>query len=90
MLGYYTASTPKEGRSLTISPRVKQRIIYDIIIVEVKKLILLGITLAGIALFSLTHVLADTGTPDNQITNSTSNSSASATITITMYAMADE
>jgi len=45
-----------------------------------KKLILLGIMLAGIVLFGLSGVVADTETPNNEVTNSTSNSSASENI----------
>jgi len=36
--------------------------------------------LAGIALFGFSHTIADTGTPNNEIINSTSNSSASENI----------
>jgi len=55
--------------------------------VEMRKLIL-GIMLVGIVLLGSNHVIADTDTPNNEITSSSSNSSAS--ITITMYAVADE
>ena len=56
-----------------------------------KKLVLLGIVLAGITLFSLSYAVADPGTPNDEITDSTTGiSSAGATITITMYAVADE
>jgi len=59
-------------------------------------LTILAIILAGLILFSLSDVaisIADTGTPNNEVTSSVSkasNSSASATITITMYAVANE
>lgn len=56
----------------------------------------LAILLVGLALFGLGDKdisVADTGTPNNEVTSSVSkasNSSASATITITMYAVAEE
>jgi hypothetical protein len=40
--------------------------------VEAKKLILLGITLAGIVLFGLSYVVADTGTSNNEANSSMS------------------
>jgi len=49
-----------------------------------KKLILLGIMLAGIVLFGFSGVVADTDTPNNEVTNSTSNSSASGEIGYTV------
>lgn len=55
-----------------------------------EKPILLGIMLAGIVLFDLSHVVADSDTPNEEVTTSTSNSSTSATITITMCTVADE
>jgi len=62
----------------------------------VKRLIFLitfAILLTGLVLLGLNDTgisVADTGTPNNEVTSSASNSSASATITITMYAVADE
>ena len=59
-------------------------------------LVVLPIILAGLILSDLSDTdisIADTGTPNNEVTSSVSkasNSSASATITITMYAVADE
>jgi len=59
-------------------------------------LTILTIILAGLILFSLSDAtvsIADTDTPNNEVTSTISkagNSSASATITITMYAVADE
>jgi hypothetical protein len=67
--------------------------------VEVKKpflLATLAILLAGLVLLGLSDTsisIADTSTPDNEITSSiskASNSSASATIIITMYTVSDE
>jgi hypothetical protein len=46
----------------------------------VKKLILLGIMLAGIVLLGVSHVVADTDTPNNEVTTNTGNSSASENI----------
>jgi hypothetical protein len=46
----------------------------------VKKLILLGIMLAGIVLFGLSGVVADTDTPNSEVTTSASNYSASENI----------
>ena len=45
-----------------------------------KKLILLGIMLAGIVIFGLSHVVTDADTPNNEVTTGTSNSSASENI----------
>ena len=56
-------------------------------------LITFAILLTGLVLLGLNDTgisVADTGTPNNEVTSSASNSSASATITITMYAVADE
>ena len=58
--------------------------------------LILAILLVGLVLLGLSDTsisVADTGTPNSDVTSSiskTSNSSASATITITMYAVADE
>ena len=71
----------------------------DIIVqdgVEVKKpffLVILATILAGLVLFRLGDTVisvADTGTPNNEVTSTTSNSSASATITITMTGILNE
>ena len=59
-------------------------------------LVILAIILAGLVLFGWSDAaisVADTGTPNNEVTSSVSkasNSSASATITITVYAVANE
>jgi len=59
-------------------------------------LTILAIILAGLILFSLSDAaisIADTATPNNEVTSGVSkanDSSASATITITMYAVADD
>ena len=61
----------------------------------VKRLVISGtlaVILLGLILFGLGDTaisIADTGTSNNEVTSSVSNSSASATITITMYTAAD-
>jgi len=56
-------------------------------------LVTLVILLAGLIIFGLSDTsisIADTGTSNNEVTSTTSNSSASALITITMYTLDDE
>jgi hypothetical protein len=56
-------------------------------------LVLLAILLAGLILFGLNDAaisVADTGTPNNEVTSSIGNSSTSATIMITMTGILNE